>query len=1077
MFIKSVTIHGFKSYHEKCSVGPFHEGFNVVLGRNGAGKSNFFSAIEFVLSEEFSNLRPEQRASLLYAGSSGTSADVRAINGYVELLVDNQSGRFPVQGTEFNLRRTINTKMDQFHLNGTLLTRKELRAKMETAGFSSANPYHIVKQGKITFFATCSDKARLEIIKDLAGAKVHDTKREESLKIFQTCDVALGETGQLAEDLEARFEELQQEKEDLEKLQKLEASKTIFEYLIFSKDVEEINSKVKMNERNQAKFVEEMKETKPRLEKTATEVEELRRDVEIKCGQYRAVCEDLEENRRVLDINLKKEAGLRLAVKDLQEEDLAGGEMEEKERMEGELADLAEKKASLEAELVLNTVRFEEFKERLEVLEHEKKEILERSGRSNQFKSKAERDDWIRQKIEENKSSLEQKRLEIVEAGNQLKSSKAALANLEAEMEERKADCGQLEAQLDSQKEELRGKEEEKSGEAQECQEARQEIHGLLVEKGRAQEKLSGAEAKVKSLPGMKQIFIGIQSLQELLESCHHLRQGYHGIILDLVQWGGELDIAVEQAVGLKVFHHVVSSDQVATRILKELNRRKLPGVFNFLPLNRLREKDWSAVPQQDQTFRLLDHLDFEDDLSELMNFVFGSILVCRNLEVAVLVSHQTKMDCVTLEGEKAIGKGVLTGGYLSPDRNRITSYKSYAETVDKLEEITEKTSKIQEELNHRDSSLREKNKQVDEFKMKILKTKKSIGAGEDAMKVAQRGRDFHFAKNIELEKQISSSETSIKLLESSISNLQKEIQEGFKSSMSGSAKERFKNLVKAIEQAKTKFKKQNEKVGSVERKLGEAGGKMEELRKNLQEVTEAIASSANKEERLETLERELAETSRVVEAINTRVSGLTAQEERSHRRIASDKKLLEQKESDLSSLRKTDSENTASLETILEKKAHYQNLLKKYNKQIQDLGGLNPTEISRHQKEQKSRLKAKLSSVLADMKDLENVNMKAILQVEAFSEKEDIEEKLKELHRTKKALSTMISSLDNKRMEQMAYTFKQMMKNFQATFEKIVPTGRGQLEVVGGPEEGSEAEKFTEATGIQVKVTFTGKV
>ena len=96
---------------------------------------------------------------------------------------------------------------------------------------------------------------------------------------------------------------------------------------------------------------------------------------------------------------------------------------------------------------------------------------------------------------------------------------------------------------------------------------------------------------------------------------------------------------------------------------------------------------------------------------------------------------------------------------------------------------------------------------------------------------------------------------------------------------------------------------------------------------------------------------------------------------------------------------------------------------------------------------------------------------------IESLSEKDDIEQKLKELNQTKKALSTLISSLDNKRIEQMAYTFKQMMKNFQTTFEKIVPMGRGQLEVVGGPDEGSEVEKFTEATGIQVKVTFTGKV
>ena len=1078
MFIKNVTIHGFKSYHEKSSVGPFHEGFNVVLGRNGAGKSNFFAAIEFVLSDEFSNLKLEQRASLLYAGSSGTSAGVRAINGYVELLVDNQSGRFPVQGTEFNLRRTINTKMDQFHLNGTVITRKELRAKMETAGFSSSNPYHIVKQGKIMFFATCSDKARLDIIKDLAGAKVYDTKREESIKLFQTCDTSLGETGQLAERLAERFEELQQEKEDLEKLKKLKKSKTIFEYLIISKDIEEINTKVKIIKRNQVEFVEEMKVTKPQLQQTFTEVEELKTHVENKAGRYRTICEDLEENRKVLDSDLKKKAGLELAVKDLQDEDLAGRDKEEKERLARELDSLAEKKTSLEEELGHDMARFEEYKERLECLEHEKKEILEKRGRSNQFKSKAERDAWIREKIVEDNSSLEQKRLEVHEAGNQLKSCKATLASQEAEMEQRKSECEELHSQLGTFKEELRAQEDERSRLAGECQEARQEIHGLQVEKERAQEKLTAAEAKMKSLPGMKQIFTGIRSIQQLLESSPQLGQDYHGILLELVEWSSEdLNVAVEQAVGIKVFHHVVTSDMTATRMLKELNRRKLPGVFNFIPLNRVRPKDWSAVPHQEHTFRLLEKLDFEDHFSELMSFVFGSILICRNLEVAVSVSRHTTMDCVTLDGEKAIGKGVLTGGYLSKDRNKITGYLSYVDTEGKLDEITEMQSKVQQKLHNKESDLMKKNKEVNEFKMKIHKSKYTIEREDDVMKVAQRERDLLFAKKIELEKKISSSETSIKLFETTISNFEKEIHDDFKASMSSTVKDRFKNLVKAIEQAKTKFKKQNEKVGTIERKLSEAGGKMEELRKNIEEVSEAIANTANKEERLESLERELAETTKVVEEINKTVSDLAAQEEKSHRKIASYRKLLEQKESDLLSLRKNDNENTVKLEKILEKKVQYQSLLKKYTNQMQDIVGFNPTEVGRYQKEQKSTLKAKLSEVLTIMKDFDNVNMKAILQVEAFSEKEDIERKLKELNQTKKSLATLISSLDNKRIEQMAYTFKQMMKNFQATFEKIVPMGRGQLEVVGGPEEGSEAEKFSEATGIQVRVTFTGKV
>ena len=121
--------------------------------------------------------------------------------------------------------------------------------------------------------------------------------------------------------------------------------------------------------------------------------------------------------------------------------------------------------------------------------------------------------------------------------------------------------------------------------------------------------------------------------------------------------------------------------------------------------------------------------------------------------------------------------------------------------------------------------------------------------------------------------------------------------------------------------------------------------------------------------------------------------------------------------------------------------------------------------------------MKDKLSEVLNELKDFENVNKKAILQIKAFSEKEDIERRLEELYKNKKSLSSLISSLDSKRVEQMAYTYKQMVKNFEAMFEKIVPGGRGELLLVGCPDEGSEMEKFSEATGIQVMVTFAGRV
>lgn len=79
-----MIIHGFKSYREQTVVDPFDKKHNVVVGRNGSGKSNFFSAIQFVLSDEFTHLRPEQRQNLLHEG-----VGQRLGSAYVEIIFDN----------------------------------------------------------------------------------------------------------------------------------------------------------------------------------------------------------------------------------------------------------------------------------------------------------------------------------------------------------------------------------------------------------------------------------------------------------------------------------------------------------------------------------------------------------------------------------------------------------------------------------------------------------------------------------------------------------------------------------------------------------------------------------------------------------------------------------------------------------------------------------------------------------------------------------------------------------------------------------------------------------------------------
>lgn len=56
----------------------------------------------------------------------------------------------------------------------------QVHSALEAAGFSRANPYNIVQQGKIAQLSLMSDEERLAMIKDIGGASTYEAKRRES---------------------------------------------------------------------------------------------------------------------------------------------------------------------------------------------------------------------------------------------------------------------------------------------------------------------------------------------------------------------------------------------------------------------------------------------------------------------------------------------------------------------------------------------------------------------------------------------------------------------------------------------------------------------------------------------------------------------------------------------------------------------------------------------------------------------------------------------------------------------------------------------------------------------------------
>ena len=80
MHIKRVVIKGFKSYRDEIVVGPLSPHHNVILARNGAGKSNIFHAIRFLISDF--NLSQRERLDLLHQGSQ------RVLSAFVEITFE-----------------------------------------------------------------------------------------------------------------------------------------------------------------------------------------------------------------------------------------------------------------------------------------------------------------------------------------------------------------------------------------------------------------------------------------------------------------------------------------------------------------------------------------------------------------------------------------------------------------------------------------------------------------------------------------------------------------------------------------------------------------------------------------------------------------------------------------------------------------------------------------------------------------------------------------------------------------------------------------------------------------------------
>ena len=253
MHIKQIVITGFKTYRDQVIIGPLSSKDNIVVGLNGHGKSNFFSAIMFVLSDKFSNIRQEEKRRLLHegAGEPVTSATV-------EIVLDNTDGRLPIDKQTVTIRRTLKDTKDEYMIDNKHVTKNEINNLLESAGFSRANPYYVIQQGRISSLAAMNENQTLELLKEVAGTRVYDERKAESAKLLEESHRRREKLNEVMQRIQDRITELEAESSELRAYQNVEKNRRALQYALYKMHVLEAQGNIESIEEQKKVVADEM---------------------------------------------------------------------------------------------------------------------------------------------------------------------------------------------------------------------------------------------------------------------------------------------------------------------------------------------------------------------------------------------------------------------------------------------------------------------------------------------------------------------------------------------------------------------------------------------------------------------------------------------------------------------------------------------------------------------------------------------------------------------------------------------------------------------------------------------------
>lgn len=672
MYLKSLELHGFKSFADKTKFEFHPNGVTGIVGPNGCGKSNVVDAIRWVLGETSAKaLRGGEMADVIFNGTdkSGTSRARAALSmAEVTMTLADCEEILKIDYNEVAItRRVFRDGKSEYRINNTLCRLRDIHEMFMDTGIGRTS-YSIMEQGKIDMLLSSRPEDRRMVFEEAAGITKFKKEKKEALRKLEYTEVNLLRVSDVLGEQERRMNSLKRQVAKARRYQELAKDVTILdthlahrkftqyraelaelENSVHALEVRETELEVGLPEKEQA--VVEARDAAQRLE---SELSEIRQQLNHHTNAASAAESRMAFNREnQTELESRVSQNRREIEEARQKLDQQQSDLDESEKLLAELSGRIESKQ----------VQLAEYESRAAGLRsgREEKEGLLRSlrGEANttqsliaasqakiessmsQMENSRERlrrldEDHDRLQGEHEEALLEQSKIaEAVEAGT------GKLAVLEEEKDQSERVFQHSRGDLDAARDQATAAHKELAKVS-----SRRDVLRQLVDRGEGFEK-------------------GTQSVLKGLDEPEFFSPGVRGVLAGLIEVEQEFTVAVEAALGNHLQAVLVTDSSYTQAIVERLTDKKLGEAAiiseDFVAAGR--GTQMMALPDGALTWAM-DRIKFDPKVAWVVERLLEHVLIVEDLSTAMEMRKELAgLTLVTLRGEICTPDGIVRGG------------------------------------------------------------------------------------------------------------------------------------------------------------------------------------------------------------------------------------------------------------------------------------------------------------------------------------------------------------------------------------------------------------------------------